>query len=142
MPYTSTQKVKEVLGTGREGYNDVNLTWVVGMAEELVSDIVAYRVTRGLAAATDTRLEKIATLLGCHFYQQADKGHTRARTGAREAYFQIQVGKGLDSTTYGQSAKLLDTSGYLIDLDKPKLGVVTEWLGFPPSQQTPFNQRD
>lgn len=142
MSYTTTERVREVLETGGDYNGFTNLRWAVDMAEELTSDIVAYRVEKNLVAATTTRLEKIATLLGCHFYQQADKGYTRRRTGQKEGYFQVQVGKGLDSTTYGQSAKLLDNSGWLDGIGKQKLQVITEWLGLPESQQTPYTQRN
>ena len=57
------------------------------------------------------------------------------------------TGKSLDSTHYGQTAKLLDTSGCLAEISKEaetggKTTVGIDWLGKPPSEQTDYVDRD
>jgi hypothetical protein len=142
MPYTSNQKVQDLLETGGDYNGRTNLTRAVTGANILTRNVVDNAATNGLTALASDVLEQIATYLGAHLYQQSDKGYTRRKTGQREGYFQIQVGKGLDSTLYGQTAQLFDTTGYLMGLDKQgDIEVQVLWLGKRPSEQIPTRLR-
>ncbi len=135
--YTINSKVQALLDAGGEYNGRSDLDPFVEAAELLVDNMLTWCTDNSVTQPTTTVLGKIATWLGAHFYQQSDKGHSRRRTGVKEAHLQIEVGKGLDSTLYGQTAKLMDPTGYLASLDKAgtqELQVV--WGGKRPSDQT------
>lgn len=83
---------------------------------------------------TATQLERIECFLAAHFYAHRDQLLQSKSTGKASGSFQGQTGMFLKSTQYGQTALLLDTTGYLADMNKtadsgqrPVAGAV--WLG-------------
>lgn len=140
--YTNYTRVASLLEAGNDYNRKTDLNQFIELAEMLVGDCIAYGLEYSIPAMDSTRLSKLATWLSAHLYQQSDKGYTKRKTGSREGFFQIEVGKGLDSTLYGQTAKLIDTSGYLASLDKAgdqEIGMV--WLGKRPSEQIDIRNR-
>jgi len=93
---------------------------------------------------TSADLLQIEACLAAHFYTcMADKQYTSKSTLGASGSFQGQYSRKLDSTDYGQTALLLDITGYLEGLQeggRPKASV--QWLGRPPSEQTDFEDRD
>jgi len=72
----------------------------------------------------DTRLELIERWLAAHFIAISDVRASMEKAGSVSASYDRRIGLGLDQTTYGQQAKLLDTNGGLASLDqKMKRGI-------------------
>lgn len=85
---------------------------------------------------TKRRMSLITTWLAAHFLAIRDPRYKQEQIGAASATYAIETAKNLDSTQYGQQAKLLDTFGNLAYIDehpskgrraRPRIG----WLGKP-----------
>lgn len=82
-------------------------------------------------------LKEIETWLAAHFYAHRDQLYQSKNTGQAGASFQGQTGMMLDSTQYGQTAKMLDITGFLSDIaegiERPQI----LWLGNPEDSPRP-----
>lgn len=142
MAYTTETAVQRLLEAGLEYNGRTPLTQFVDDADIFVDGAIAYASTNSLPELSTNLKTRLATWIAAHLYQQSDKGHTRRRTGQREAYFQIQVGKGFDSTLYGQTAMMMDPTGYLKSLsEKDTVNLTMAWLGKNPPTQIDFVDR-
>lgn len=95
----------------------------------------------GDSVLTTALLLAIEKNLAAHFYESRDPQYQEKKTGDASAVFQGKTEMGLDSSKWGQHAKLLDVSGTLASLDKGKRAKLV-WLGLPPSEQTAYADRD
>ena len=78
--------------------------------------IVTANVTCGLAAAT---LEEIERWITAHLIASTQERQTKSeRLGEAEVVYSGEYGPGLQSTTYGQTAMMLDTCGGLSSMGK------------------------
>ncbi len=79
----------------------------------------------------DTRLELIERWLAAHFYTNRDPRAVSERAGPVSQTLQSAVALHLNSSHYGQTAMLLDTSGTLKRLSEGKALVTggATWLG-------------
>ena len=83
----------------------------------------------------EARLTLIETWLAAHFVAVRDLRVGSNKAGPVAESFQYKLGLNLDSTMYGQQAKILDTAGGLASLDaQAKDGTPTRsfsllWLG-------------
>ncbi len=91
---------------------------------------------------TSALLTSIEKYLAAHFYEHRDPQYDEKKTGDASAVFQGEWGMGLDSSKWGQTAKMLDVTGLLTSLSKGVTRVSMEWLGLPPSEQTAYVDRD
>ena len=84
-------------------------------------------VSENLASAgyTDARLKQIELWLTAHFVCQWDKRVSSEKIGDASNTYEGKTGMGLDSSSYGQQVKLLDTQGILANMDKPKATIET-----------------
>lgn len=89
---------------------------------------------------TTANLVQIETYLAAHFYALRDQLFSEKKTGDASAVFQGKTEMGLDFTSYGQMAKVLDVTGALASFGKKILQVI--WAGLPPSDQTDYVDRD
>ncbi len=105
MPRTTVSKVRNVFSTDLE---DNELTSWMDVATELVDD-----VENADPSLTEKRLEKIERLLTAHFASSDDPRISNASRETGSVNYQGQTGMHLNSTTYGQRAKLLDPTGQL-----------------------------
>lgn len=125
--------------------SSIPLTPFITIANLLTDRVVTCATSRG-SSLTDDEAKYIEAWLSAHFYSIRDEGYTSKKTGDASATFKGQTGKSLDSTHYGQTAKLLDTSGCLAEISKDAEKGVTQasmtWLGKPPSEQTDYVDRD
>ena len=93
-------------------------------------------------------LKEIEIWLAAHFYAHKDLQFTRHRSGRSEGYFQVGMVEAgpLNVTIWGKQAMLLDTTGYLADLNKNVVSggneITLSWLGKAPSTQTDYIDRD
>ncbi len=94
------------------------------------------------SALTDALLLQIESYLAAHFYEHLDPQYSSKKTGKAEAKFQGEFGMGLDSSKWGQTAKMLDVTGTLARLSKGDAVPSVSWLGLSPSEQTDYVDRD
>lgn len=99
--------------------------------------VVAEKDTDGVMSSTT--LERIEAYLAAHFYAHADQLYTSKSTDGASGSFQGQFGMVLMSTQYGQTACLLDETGYLAQKSKDaEMGARKKtdliWLGKDRSQ--------
>lgn len=87
-------------------------------------------------------LVQIEKYLAAHFYEHRDPQYDEKKTGDAMAVFQGEWGMGLDSSKWGQTAKMLDVTGTLRALSKGVVRAGMDWLGLPPSEQTDYVDRD
>ena len=114
------------------------------------------RTAAALTEAVDTcdtdnvlssqQLRQIETWLAAHFYAHRDQLYLEKKTEKASAIFQGKTGMHLDSTQYGQTAMIIDTTGCLSDFNQDaKVGrrkATLAWLGKAPSDQTDYRDRD
>lgn len=131
------------IATHDEQGNAINLTAFLRAANLLVNKIEA-NDTGGLLNSND--LKEIETYLAAHFYTFRDQQYASSSTDDASDTYQGKTGMYFESSFYGQTAKMLDATGYLANLeDKAKKGrkkIDITWLGKPKSEQIPYEQRD
>ena len=139
MARTSSTVVQTLLA-GNYGPQGASLQPPIDTAANLVDKIAAADSGGQL---DDSSLELIERYLAAHFYGHLDQMLQSKSTGGAGGSFMGRTDLGFDGTLYGQTAKRLDVTGYLVNLDlaqRPKAAFT--WLGRPPSRQTPYLDRD
>lgn len=121
--------VKGILGNHYD--ENRNLSPFIDTASGIVDYIDECDTDGDLSTTALARIEK---WLAAHFYGHSDQFLSEKETGRAKGKFQGQTAMHLDSTQYGQTALLLDTTGCLNRLNesakiggKKKVGV--HWLG-------------
>ena len=134
---TNTQAVRAVISVDP----DLDLTPFLNHANAL-TDKVAAEDDRG--DMTDALLETLETYLAAHFVALYDQQYANKKTLDASASFQVgQSGKGaFETNDWGRQAMAIDVTGYLrsINLGTVKAGIT--WLGYAPSEQTDYLDRD
>ena len=138
---TTIALVKEVLGSNYDTRNSPSLQPFIDTASVVVDQVVALAASNRSITIGAAQAELIERWLSGHFYAQMDMLYKQKQTGKASGKFQGETGMYLESTLYGQSAMMVDTSGMLRVLDKRKV-VRMDWLGLAPSAQTPYSERD
>lgn len=133
MPRTTSAAVEAIIDVDVE----IDLTPFIEVANSLVTEKCASALNEDGDAYYDAaRLELIERWLSAHFYAIRDPRVSSEQAGSVGASYQNRVDLGLDQTTYGQQAKILDTAGGLASLDimakKGKSRVKGYWLGRDP----------
>jgi len=102
------EDVRLLISTDKE-----NLSPFIRTAESLYGQVL------GLGSLPQCDEDILITWLSAHYIAVAD-GQIKKATGLRWSteYYEGQLGKGLESTFYGQQAIALDTTGKLRDLGK------------------------
>ena len=140
---TTEAAVKVLLGTNYDTARSPSLTSVMGMAMRLVDWLQSKDVDAELTADT---LADIECNLAAHFYQDRDKGFQSKSTGGASATFQGQTGQGLASSNYGQTAMVMDLTGYLAqrnqDMVKGRQRMVVSWGGKTETEQLDYKERN
>lgn len=122
---TTESAVKAILGDHYDGSS--SLLPFIDTATILV-DRIDLADTAG--EMTDAALEMVERYLSAHFYTHADMIAQSRSTGGASGSFQGQTQMGFDATLYGQTAKRLDTTGTLVNLDQPlRPRAKMAWLG-------------
>lgn len=140
MARTNSDAVKAILLLDYDSKRSPDLAAFIETASALVDDVVDCAAEKGVAL-TDARLELIERWLAAHLYKMSDKDVTSSSQQGASASFTGQFGMGFDATRYGQMATRIDSSGCLDNIDKTQEASM-EWLGKPPSEQIPYDQRD
>jgi hypothetical protein len=145
MARTTSDLVKELLRLGTEGgdydnRNNPSLSPYIDAANLIVTRVDACATTRGWTLSSAEK-EMIERYLSAHNYAMSDQTYSSRKTGDASGVFHGMTGKRLDGTKYGQMALSLDPSGCLNSIVNSKR-VDCLWLGRPPSEQTPIDQRE
>lgn len=143
---TDADTVKEILlndyGPKEDGTLP-DLTPRIRAASLLVDQIVALgaagHCVTALIPSTDL-LTEIETYLAAHLYCVSDRIYTSRSTQGASGSFAGQVTNKLESSFYGQTAMILDTSGILTALNKRAV-LRAVWLGKTLSEQTNYDDR-
>ena len=131
----SDGEVREILDSD----DSLNIAPFIDTATALTDYVSAQDTNSRLNAAL---LKEIEKNLAAHFYALKDTQYQEKRTEKASAVFYGKTGMGLDFTPWGQTAKLLDVTGTLDTLSTKKHQVALTWLGYPPSSQTAYRDRD
>ncbi len=136
MPRTTRTLVAEIIELDVSIVpNDAAMLPFITVANELVTEVCA-EPAGPKVAYTAERLEYIERWLSAHFYTNRDP-RTSSESAGVSASYQSQIGLGLDTSHYGQTAMRLDTNGGLSKLNedakKGKPKVSGFWAGTTPT---------
>ena len=115
MSRVEPQEVKEIISTDR-----VDLEPFIAAANSLVTDVL------GGEGLSTVRLKEIERWLAAHFISQTGSEGTPGQTveeqigETRRRFSENQITDNLSTTRYGQQALMLDTTGKLSGLGKPR----------------------
>lgn len=113
MARTTSANVRAVLGQHYDG--STSLASFIDTASSFV-DKIASRDVGSLLTSID--LELIERWLAAHFYLHSDQIASSQSVGGASTTYQGQTGMFFQSTIYGQTAMLLDATGYLSELNR------------------------
>ena len=137
---TSQEAVEGILGDNYDTDGKPSLSPQITTANALTTEVVAVAARKNLTLSA-ALLQEVECWLAAHFYGHADQLYQEKKTADASAVFQGQTGKGLESTQYGQTAMLLDTTGSLRTINEGKRPGFA-WLGKAPSSQTDYQDRN
>lgn len=137
---TTADAVKDLLGRNYDTSYNPPLTRHIAWANKVMDRVVTCATQKG-ESLDDAELEMLECLLAAHHYQASDEGYTSRSTSGASGSFKGQFGKGLERTTYGQDAMLMDATGCLTAFDKGNKATF-HWLGKPESEQLSYRERN
>lgn len=112
MAYTTAAEVKEILTTS---LSDAAVEAYIAVATDMIADLTTTNLDT-------TRLELIERWLTAHLIAVTKERQTQEEeVGEARAKYTGKFGMNLQSTTYGQTASMLDTTGALAELGKKKI---------------------
>ena len=141
---TTVDAVEEVLAGNYDTNKLPSLLPFVRAANLVTNRVAACALEKGITLSTD-ELREIETWLAAHFYAKVDRTYAHKRTRDAWGTFDGKTGMYLEATLYGQTAVILDYSGCLASMNAEngdRKVAVGFWLGKPPSQQIPYQERD
>lgn len=139
MAYRTTEDdVRQVLGDDYD--TSRSLRFALRSAYAVVTRVATCAAAKNKTLSAE-ELALVEMWLAAHFYQVSDRQYASHATGGASGAYMGTSGLNLDGSTYGQAAKAVDYSGCLAGLDK-RMTAGGDWLGRPPSEQTPYYQRD
>lgn len=118
--------------------NDINISPFVATANLLTTRLSEKDTESVLSAAMLLEIEKY---LSAHFYEHRDPLAAEKQTGKASAAFQGKFGMGLESTKYGQTAIMLDETGWLKKSSKGTRQQSIGWLGKPSDDWIDYEDR-
>lgn len=132
---TDEDKVRSIV----DNTATIDMTPFIRIANRLVSKVDTNDEDNLL---DDGDLQELETWLAAHFYAHRDQLLTSKSTSGASGSFQGQTGMFFSSTQYGQTALLLDVTGYLSALQqmaqngRKKIQMI--WLGSTESQSDDY----
>jgi hypothetical protein len=135
---TDEQRVRDII----DNTTDIDVTPFIRTAN-LMTNKVSAGDSQGELNTND--LVEIETYLAAHFYGIRDQLLSSKSTGGASGSFQGQTGFALDYTAYGQTAMMLDVTGFLSGLNmqvkngRPKLQMI--WLGSTETQKDNYSDQ-
>lgn len=104
MSRTDADAVKQIIDTD---LTDTEIEAFIAGATEVVTEVIGSDTTLSSELKTEIERWLTAHMIASTREQQLSK----TKAGPAEATFQGKTGMGLDSTLYGQTVKVLDTTG-------------------------------
>jgi hypothetical protein len=112
---TTATEVKQIMDTS---LSDAVVEYYITVAAEMVDDLDANTTLGG------TRLEEIERWLTAHLIAiTRERQGQREKIGDAEITYSGKFAMNLQSTTYGQTAAMLDISGTLAQLGRKKVSI-------------------
>lgn len=137
---TRESDVQDILGGNYDSAKSPSLKGFIASASVIVDNVTTCATRKGITVDSNTS-ELIERWLAAHMYMMSDKAYQSRSTRGASGVFQGQTGMRLESTDYGQTAMVLDPSGCLENINKRQIARA-DWLGKPPSEQIPYDQRN
>jgi hypothetical protein len=109
---TTPEAVKGVLLRDYDRRSGPDLAPYITTASVLVDRCEAFAYRKSLTA-TPADLELVERWLAAHFYCVSDRTYKSKGQQGASGSFDGNTGMDLDATLYGQSARMIDPSGYL-----------------------------
>jgi hypothetical protein len=117
------------------------LTPFIQAASAVVDDVSVLASQKSYTQSA-VKLELVERWLAAHLYCVQDPTYMSKNTADSSASFARKLGEGnFETTPYGQTAVAMDLSGSLSAIGRRQFANAT-WLGKPPSQQIPYDQRN
>lgn len=140
MARTTAIAVKGILLQDYDTEAEPSLTPFIDTANALTSRLATAASADGNDLSV-AELELIERWLAAHFYTISDQKYQESTTADAEAVYQGRTEMGLEATTYGQQALVLDWSGNLTSLSRHHRarGV---WLGSTATEAQTFDERN
>jgi len=138
MARTTSIAVQRVLGDHYDTQHQPALDPFIKTANLLVNQVALQ-----LSSPDTATLAEIECYLAAHFYAHADQITQSKNTGGASGSFQGQTAMVLMGTQYGQTACMLDSTGYLakrskeVETGQRRMATIS-WLGEDPDNQTPY----
>ena len=118
------------------------LTPFLKSARALMQSVVDCAQAKGQPLSAD-QIHAIESNLAAHFSTATYPVYSSEKSENASATLAIEVGKGLDSSLFGQNAKALDTSGCLEEIAGAEtVNVEIFWGGKPVNAQIPYWDRN
>lgn len=118
--------MQSILGSDWDGARDVG--FAIKAASPIVDRVSSCAANKDVTLSSD-ELQNIEAWLAAHLYVQSDRTVSTESKGQASGSYQVgQLGRGFDSTQYGQTAIDLDYSGCLNNINK-KQRAKALWLG-------------
>lgn len=127
--YTTTLAVKNLLG--EECTADTNLEPFLSTANALVDQLVKCAKGKGINLEASL-LERIAANLAAHFFTNMEPVYKSRTTQDASATWLHGGGPNLNSSPFGQTARMLDISGCLAQFENGTQVIQLKWLGKVP----------
>ena len=138
MARTTSIAVQRVLGDHYDDTHRPALDTFIKTANLLVNQVALQTSPPDTAT-----LAEIECYLAAHFYAHADQITQSKNTGGASGAFQGQTAVVLMGSQYGQTAMMLDSTGYLakrskeVETGQRRVAAVV-WLGEDPDDQDPY----
>jgi len=113
---TTAEAVKEIM---TKGLTEAEITPFLATANALVTAHL------GSSSLSDALLEEIEKYLAAHFASIRSKYGIRESIGEASKTTGYKGGVGLDATPYGETAKMLDTTGTLAGLSEMRVASIS-----------------
>lgn len=123
---TTISEVKTVIATR---LSDEEITSFINIANRLVNKLLGS--TTALEAVVKKDIETYLTAHLIAVSREQDKAFSRQRTGQTELYVGASFGTQLDATLYGQTIKMLDTTGAFASVGKRRASIRTHGTKTP-----------
>lgn len=118
MARTSAGLVQQVLSPAGDYDGEADLTPYITTASSVVERLKLYAANaQPTVPVTDDQLELIERWLAAHFYAIVDRPYASRSGGGSSGSFDGKTGMNFDATLYGQSAKLIDPTGFLAGIE-------------------------
>jgi hypothetical protein len=118
VPRTTAGLVQQVLSPAGDYDRESDLTPYIATANSIVERLKLYAANaQPTIPVMDDQLELVERWLAAHFYAIVDRPFASRSAGGSSGSFDGKTGMNFDATLYGQSAKMIDPTGFLAGIE-------------------------